>query len=255
MIESLLIPNQPFLRSAFTTDRLDAWLASYPGTSATRRKAHAAMSGFAKYLRKARVINSNPLTDVEVPRAGPPRCRYEPVSVLAQIALAQPAPFNLLSAIMAGTGIEVSVAIALQRRDIDTACREIRARGTKSHSRDRIVRVSEWAWASVLAACAGLLPNAPLFPDVTRWSASNRHRAACRALGIADYRMHDHRHSWAVRAARAGTPSELIARQLGHSNAAMVHKVYGRFIPNAYDRAKWERIATEQDALTMLSTE
>jgi integrase len=61
------------------------------------------------------------------------------------------------------------------------------------------------------------------------------------------FQLRDSRHSWAVRAAKAGTPAEVIARQLGHASSAMVQKVYGRFMPDAHDRDKWERIAALQD--------
>ena len=59
--------------------------------------------------------------------------------------------------------------------------------------------------------------------------------------------MRDQRHTYAVRAIRAGTPGELVARQLGHRDAVLVHKVYGRFIPNSAEREKWELIAAAQD--------
>jgi hypothetical protein len=40
---------------------------------------------------------------------------------------------------------------------------------------------------------------------------------------------------------------ELVARQLGHADVAMVAKVYGRFAPRSDERDRWERIAAEQD--------
>jgi hypothetical protein len=46
---------------------------------------------------------------------------------------------------------------------------------------------------------------------------------------------------------RAGTPPEIIAAQLGHVDATMVLRVYGRFFPGGHDREKWERIAGMQD--------
>ena len=64
----------------------------------------------------------------------------------------------------------------------------------------------------------------------------------------ADYRLHDQRHSYAVRASRAGTPAEVVARQLGHANAVLVLKVYGRFMPGQQDRDRWELIAAADDA-------
>jgi integrase len=152
-----------------------------------------------------------------------------------------------LSALLGGTGIEVSVAIGLKGRDIDRARKEVRAAGTKTHSRDRIVRVAEWAWPYLEERLASLRPNDLLFPGLDRWAASDAHRAACRLAEIENYQLRDQRHSYAVRAARAGTPAELIARQIGHADAVLVLKVYGRFMPSQQDRDKWEMIADVQD--------
>ena len=69
------------------------------------------------------------------------------------------------------------------------------------------------------------------------------HRERPRALGLEGYRLHDGRHHWSLRLARAGAPFELIARQLGHRDVAMVAKVYGRFKPDSKERDRWERIA------------
>jgi hypothetical protein len=62
------------------------------------------------------------------------------------------------------------------------------------------------------------------------------------------YTMRDQRHTYAVRAIRAGTPAELVARQLGHVNAVLVHKVYGRFAPRQDERDRWERAAAAMHA-------
>ncbi len=35
----------------------------------------------------------------------------------------------------------------------------------------------------------------------------------------------------------------MVARQLGHANAVLVHNVYGRFAPNQEERTKWEQTA------------
>jgi hypothetical protein len=68
-----------------------------------------------------------------------------------------------------------------------------------------------------------------------------------RTLGLEGYWLHDARQHWAVRMARAGTPFEPIARQLGHRDVGMVAKVYGRFKPDTEKRDRWERIATTPD--------
>jgi hypothetical protein len=41
-----------------------------------------------------------------------------------------------------------------------------------------------------------------------------------------------------------------VARQLGHSNIAMVAQVYGRFAPRSDERDRWERFAALQDQKT-----
>jgi integrase len=247
VVRSLLPADKQFPRSRFTIDVLDGWLASYPAGRSTRRKAHSAMSNFAKHLMRMRIITSNPMRSIEAPPANAPRLRYLDVPGMKRLANYQREPFCALSALLGGTGIEVSVAVTLRRRDVDAPRKEIRAAGTKTHSRDRIVRVAEWAWPYLEERCGALRPNDPLFPGIDRWEASDAHRAACKRAEIEDYQLRDQRHSYAVRAARGGTPAELISRQLGHANAVLVLKIYGRFMPSQQDRDKWERICDTQD--------
>jgi integrase len=71
-------------------------------------------------------------------------------------------PFRSCFALIFGTGCEVTVAVGLRKRDVMP---EIRARGTKTHNRDRIVRVAEWAWPHVNGLLAGKLPEAELLSD------------------------------------------------------------------------------------------
>ena len=68
-----------------------------------------------------------------------------------------------------------------------------------------------------------------------------------RVSSLPHHRVHDSRHFYAIRAIRAGTPYELVARQLGHADIAMVAKVYGRFAPRSDERDRWEKIAAAQD--------
>jgi integrase len=247
-VRNLIENGQPFPRSRFTVDVLEPWVMGYKGGRSTRRKCHAAMSQFAQFLVRRRVVPVNPMRSITPPPASPPRVEWRDVPELTRIADGQPEPYRTLSALLAGTGIEVSVAVQLKRRDVDSTRREIRAAGTKTHARDRIARVAQWAWPYVERHIAALHPDAPLFPPgVDRWAAREMHADACKALGIANYRQQDHRHSWAVRALRAGTPVELVSRHLGHANAVLVLKVYGRFMPTHEDRDKWERIAAMQD--------
>jgi integrase len=75
-----------------------------------------------------------------------------------------------------------------------------------------------------------------VFRGLDWWAVGDVHPQRLRAIGLEGYRLHDARHHWAGRMARAGPPFELIARQLGHRDVTMVAKVYGRFKPDTEGR-------------------
>ncbi len=246
-IRSLVPEGEQLLRSRLTQERLTDWLNALECAAATKRKYHASASSFFSYCVQIRALADNPMRRIQAPRAGKPRDRHLDTADAIRLADAQPEPYRTISALLAGTGLEVSVACALRRRDVDVKNREIRARGTKNHNRDRVARVSEWAWPFLARHIVGLLADAPLFPGVDRWFVADAHRDACAALKISDYTARDARHTWAVRMARAGTPPQQIAKQLGHKDATMVLKVYGLYFPSQAEREHWEKIAAAQD--------
>lgn len=247
-VASLIEGDRCFPRSALTHERLVHWLASREVGRSTKRKYHAALSGFCEYLKDIGILQRNPVRDVKAPRPAPARMRYLDVSDVQRLIGAQPHTYSVLSALLHGTGMEVSVALGLKRRDVDESRREVRAKGTKTRARDRIAKIAEWAWPKVEKHIALLTPNATLFPGINRWTASDKHREACKALEIEDYQLKDARHTYAVRAIRAGAPFEVVAQQLGHTDTTMVVRVYGRFKPTEQEMTEWERIAAAQDA-------
>jgi integrase len=244
-----LIPRGvPFPRSSFTVRRLDTFITSYKGASPTKRKVHAALSQFARHLVRHGVLSHNPVREIEAPPSNPPRTSYLEIVDLIKLVEDQREPFRTFAALLAGSAIDLSTALRLPRRDLDESAREFRASGTKSYNRDRVVRVSEWAWPYIARHVQTLKHDALLFPTISADTARDSHDAACARLGIVDYTQRDHRHSYAVRALKVGTPAELVARQLGHANPVMVTKVYGRFIPERGERDRWERAASIEDA-------
>jgi integrase len=246
VLEKLMPAASLFPTSRFCVKELEPWIARYPGKNGTRRKAHAALSVFAAYLVRQGVLTHNPMRQFSAPRADPPRLNYLEVERMIVFTDALPEPYQTLSAVLHGTGIEIGTALELVAGDVDLLRKEIRARGTKTHSRDRTVRVAEWAWPYVVARVAGLEQHERLF-DTDRWRVENRWKDACKTLKLENYTRHDARHSYAVRAIRAGTPAELVARQLGHADAVLVLKVYGRFAPSQQDRDLWELRAAALD--------
>ena len=264
-VRSLIPAGVRFPKSTLSYSTIVAWLSSPKLGSrefargngktvvtkgvgpSTRRKYHAALSGFCEYVRAIGLLERNPMRDIKAPRASAARMSYQPLDIVRALSEAQAEPYRNLCLLLHATGLEVSVALALKKRDFDMMRREVRARGTKTKARDRIAIVDEWAWRDIERFVRQLLPNAPLYPNVNRWTASDMHRRACATLGVEDYQLKDARHSYAVRAIRAGAPFEHVAEQLGHADTTMVVRVYGRFRPSEAERTNWQRIAALQD--------
>ena len=242
-------------RSRVTVEAVKTWLAGLSLKTGTKRKYHAGLSSFLAYCVSVGALERNPMRDVKAPPAGKARDRHLTTDEAKGLADAQESPYRELSALLAGTGIEVSVALALRVKDVDATHREIRARGTKTHNRDRVCRVADWAWPYVQRAMKGKTTDALLFDTIPhRWAAQEAHDAACTARGVTNYTMRDARHTWAVRMAKAGVPIEQISKQLGHKDAVMALKVYGVYAPSQAERDHWEAVATARDAATTSAT-
>ena len=205
------------------------------------------MQSFATYLVEVGVLASSPIRDVHAPPPSKPRVVEIPLADVLRIVENAPSPYPALFALLYGAGVEISAALACIESAVDIDRREVRARGTKAHARDRIVRVAEWAWPFLAKHLETLTPGERLFRGIDRWQAGDAHRVRLIALGLPHHRLHDSRHFYAIRAIRAGTPYELVARQLGHADVAMVAKVYGRFAPRSDERDRWKKIAAAHD--------
>ncbi|HRX18615.1 MAG TPA: tyrosine-type recombinase/integrase [Gemmatimonadales bacterium] len=246
-VRTLIPEGEPFPASRLTVRTIRDWIAGLPVGPITQRKYHAALSSFADYLVDGEVLPANPVRSVRRPPPTRPRTRYLEHPEVLRLVEAMPGPFRALSAIVHATGIELSVAVGLLRRDIDLDRLTLHARGTKSSWRDRVVGVEPWALPYFADQVRLLTPEASVFPGMSRWTASDVHRRVCAELGIKDYQFRDARHTYAVRMMRAGTPPEMIGRQLGHANPVMVNKVYGRFHPDHNDLSKWHEAAARID--------
>jgi integrase len=246
-----LIPD----RGSFPASRLRAailqpWLDGISGKPGTKRKYRAAVSSFCQYLVTVEILADNPVRNVKAPAASNPRMEYLEHGDVIRLIEAQDEPYRTLSALIHATGMEVSVAVSLKRRDVEKLVAggyAIVARGTKSAARIRRVYVDTWAVPYLERHIATLTPDAELFPDMNRYTPSDKHREACKMLGITNYRLCDSRHTWAVRATRANASAEVVSRQLGHADTLMVNKVYARYRPNEEEMTAWHQRADERD--------
>lgn len=236
-------------RSALTVREVTGFLAALPIGPSTQRTYHAALSGFSGHLVGIGLLSHNPMRDVRAPAQAAPRTRHLEHEEVLRLVKGQQEPYRTLSAVMHATGAEVSVALKLRRRDIEREGDRlwVHLRGTKTLYRDRRVPLDPWARPIVERHLRTLLPDAPLFPGINRWTASDQHRAACATLKIEDYQLRDSRHTFAVRAIRAGASFEAVARMLGHGSTAMVARVYGRYVPNRRELTDWQEAAAKRD--------
>jgi len=271
-LRTLVPDGVPFPRSAFTAPAITRWLATRVAlvqkrrpsqrtqsrrkadhapravSGSTKRKYRAATQSFASYLVEIGVLTTNPVRDVQAPPPGKPRVVELDLRDVRRIIDGATPQFQALFALLYGAGVEISAALACVEGDVDAPRREVRARGTKAHTRDRIVRVAEWAWPYLQAHVATLTPGERLFRGIHRWHVGDVHRDRLRLLELPHHRVHDSRHFYAIRAVRAGTPYELVARQLGHADVQMVARIYGRYAPRSDERDRWELIAAKLDA-------
>jgi integrase len=246
-VGSLVAPGKPFLASRLSVAVILDWQAALGVGRSTKRKYHAALSSFCEYLVAREILPSNPMRAVRPAPAPKPRMRYLEHPEVLRLVEAMPAPYRTLSAIIHATGMELSVAVEMERGDVNTDNWAIHARGTKNIWRDRIVGIEEWAIPYLREHIRLLTPGARVFPGMNRWTASDVHRKVCQELGISNYQLRDARHTYAVRMIRTGMPAEMVARQLGHVDPTMVTKNYGRFHPSHNEVASWHKRAADQD--------
>jgi len=253
-LRTLFPAGVAFPRSAATVEALTAKLYAYPGKPGTIRKVHSDWSVFFAYCTDVRgIFERNPMEKVARPPVAKPLIRFYELDVVERIVAWQPtAERKALFALLYGTGIEISVALSLTRADVLEKRKEVRAAGTKTHTRDRMVRVADWAWPTVWEYAKTLLPAAPLFPDVpSRYAASDWHVVTVGPKGLKlahRHPMYNARHHWAVRQLRAGAPIKLVQEQLGHSSPNLTLSTYGQFRPAGHDRDRWEAAATDYEA-------
>lgn len=234
--------ERPWWRSSLTGHSISDWLSGLGVSGATQRTYAAALASFLKYARSMGYISGDPMAEVLVPKAKAPEAEFLERHEVDRLVHGSPAEFARLYALLYGTGGDISPTLSVLRRDVDLRNWMVRLPGTKSYNRDRVVIVAEWARPWLAAACQGLMPDAPLF-TMDRWQATKEHRALLSALGIRHMKLHAARNHWAVRALRGGWSVEAVARQLGHSDAQMVLKVYGRFVPRQDELERMERQA------------
>ncbi len=235
----LMPEGKRFLRSTFTRRRISEALASLTCSGSTARRYLAAWSSFASYLVDMEMLDANPIRSVRAPRNNPPREVWLPLDEVMRLVDAQPEPFRALAALREGAGVEISAALRVRKRDVDLRRALVQVSGTKNQWRSRPVLVEDWALkriAEYMTTKRLSAPDALLFDGVSTRRAWGVQKDALEALKMdKSYRLHDSRHSYAVRKMQEGCEPQVIANNLGHKDTQMLWKVYGKYRPTVHD--------------------
>lgn len=241
-VRSFIPSNRVFRAANFSRGTISRFLAGLTVSGSTKVRYRAALSVFAGWLVEREILPHNPVRDVRAAKPNPAREAYHERKDAQTLVENLPAPFNAIEALMAN-GLERQVIARLARKDIDLDRLTVNAHGSKTRHRDRVIRITEsWTVPFIKAHLATLMPNAPVL-TVRLDRVLDTHKRTCRALKIPVTTLHDWRHTYAVNSLRDGMMAETVAHQLGHRDASLVHKVYGRFIVDERDYATKSAIA------------
>jgi integrase len=260
----LFIPaGAPFDTSGLTERALREWLEEMDDVApATVRKRGIGMGRFTAWLVGRGTLGLDPMGNILLPAQGDPLTHYLEVADVIRLADTVGGQIRLLEALLPASALEVSTALQVRVRAVSLTDKEIHAPGTKAAARNRVVRVAEFGLDALRELVKGKHPDSLLFDRIPhRWAASDANREAVDVLGDKGHRVYvewegkpkrytlrDHRHTWAVRAARTGWPPAAIAEQLGHSDGGVLAlRVYGRFAPKKEERDRWEASSHARD--------
>lgn len=258
-----IVPEGKPLRASQVTDTwLTTELAKIGLKRNTVRKVHASWSSFFGYCADVqKAFDYNPMSRVTRPdRQKHPPAFYDEATVDRIIGWQPTDARRAFMALVYGTGADVTPALLLEKQDIDPVTHEVRIRGTKFHTRDRLVRVADRLWPIFWEGVRRVVMYR-VFPRYwNRWTVADWHRQTV-GPGVKDKHgnviqagldlatklpLRHARHHFAVRLLKAGAPIKLVSEQLG-SDEKTVLDYYGPWITNASDRARWEKVATKQE--------
>jgi integrase len=188
---------------------------------------------FFKLAVEWEVIPSNPAQGVKGPKLPAGRIRYLQPRELHALLETCPEWLRPITGLLAFTGMRRSEVLGLRWLDVDRKGERILLPQTKNGDA-RIVWLNMLACQvldSIPQQCARLTDHVFRVSDeVTPESVSLAFLRACRKLGIADFRLHDLRHTAASWLRMSGADLQDVAELLGHRDLRMT-KRYSHLSP------------------------
>ncbi|WP_035350854.1 tyrosine-type recombinase/integrase [Edaphobacter aggregans] len=156
-------------------------------------------------------------------KASPGRVRYLQPAELNVVLEACPEWLRPIASLLAYTGMRRSEVLRLRWRDLDIKGGEIMLPKTKNGDA-RVVHLNDRASDVVKSLTRGF-PAARVFSeDITAENVSVAFIRACRSVGIADFSLHDLRHTMASWMRMTGSDLQDVAKQLGHRDLRMTNR-------------------------------
>jgi len=189
----------------------------------TARKEFFVLSHMLSLAVDWELIASNVAQAVELPKAPAGRIRYLQPTELRAVLEACPEWLKPIAGLLAFTGMRRSEVLGLRWRDIDRQGERILLPQTKNGDA-RVV------WLNAMACdVIDSLKRAPSTDDVfasniTPENVSLAFLRACRKVKIADFRLHDLRHTAASWLRMSGADLQDVADLLGHRDLRMTRR-------------------------------
>lgn len=242
-----LYPERPWRVSQLAVPEVVRRLDALRVKDATRNRYRAALSAFCAWLVRTGVLETNPARLAGGYAESTKDVRFLSMMDARRVIEALPAAYRGREALMAGTGMDWSDTARVRVRDIDLVAGTVRCHGSKTPWRNRLIRITQpWVLPFVKAALGGRHPDALAF-EGGEGQALREHKRACLAVGVLVTTLHEWRDTYAVAELQAGEFATVVAHQLGHKDASLVWKRYGRYVPQAqhYREARQAASATE----------
>lgn len=223
--------------SEATPDRLQRLLDTIqaengPGEA---KKARAVLSGMMGLATRSDALKANPVRElaaIEAKAVGATAVPLADLPGLLSAVRADPVANAIdlpdLVEFIAGTGVRISEALALDWTDVDLAARTVTIRKSKTTAGERRITVP----AGVLTVLeAREHHHEAVFPTVLRKRRDRRNTSAQwqetrERLGLPNYTFHSFRKTVATALDQAGLSARDIAEYLGHANPSLTMNTY-----------------------------
>lgn len=168
------------------------------------------------------VIPINPAQGIKTPRVPAGRVRYLQPTELRTLIDASPAWLRPVIALAVATGMRRGEILKLRWLDVDIANNRILLPQTKNGD-GRIVYLNELALGVLRSLDFDVNTKSTdrLFPKLSGEQISVAFKRASKAAGIADFRLHDLRHTAASWLRMKGADIHTVAQLLGHKDLRM----------------------------------